>query len=822
MNAEYIQTKFDERLRLLSGGRRREIQHAVSTLSTEAAELTRWLYVNSPLSDCENYDAALLCNTARHGAFLRETMPEVRKLPEYLFLNYVLHPRVNEEALCDCRSFFHAQLQKRITGLAPREAALEINYWNAAQVRYRATDFQTRSALQIYRSGYGRCGEESVFAVNVLRALGIPARQVYVPRWSHCDDNHAWVEVWCDGKWNYLGACEPEEVLNRGWFTSAASRAMLVHSRCFGTPEGEEVISEQGAVTYLNQTARYAEAKQFCVQLCDAEGKPAPRAQVEFCVLNAGQWYPVAAVQTDDTGRAELTCGLGSLLICAHYGDFYAEQLVNTVTEDAVTLRLSAPAWTDTWESFFFTAPSETPDRGERPTETQMQRNRARKKTADAAREKRIAAMYDERRAARLEKTYGGAVRPILKASFGNFPVLCAFLEEAETDSERGRRLRLLQTLTEKDRSCVNREVLDDALLLPEGFGPRVGFEPLSCFRAAVQERFEAAQEFRRDPRKLRQWIGENIHAHPALEYEKLLTLPASALACGCASAASQDLLFAAVCRALGIDARLHPIDRRPEFLSNGTYFPADPAEQAVLILERTPGEEWTPETDFGLAQFSDGAWKILDLSETKWQDDRVTLPLYAGVYRILTSVRLPNGNQHGCSLVLTLPAGEARTVRLRRESVNFAELSVDFSVPDFAFSDACGARKQLSELTKGPALLVWPEPGGEPTEHLFNELLAQKAQAARMSVHFLVRSWAEAENEKFRAVLAALPGASVLLDRDGEAAQLLARKTYVDPDALPLLLVTDRSLHVVSAATGYRVGSVDLALRIYKNAILC
>ena len=37
-----------------------------------------------------------------------------------------------------------------------------------------------------------------------------------------------------------------------------------------------------------------------------------------------------------------------------------------------------------------------------------------------------------------------------------------------------------------------------------------------------------------------------------------------------------------------------------------------------------------------------------------------------------------------------------------------------------------------------------------------------------------------------------------------------------------PVLLVTDRHLHVVSAAAGYRVGSVDLALRIYKSVSLC
>ena len=54
MNSESVQIEFEERLRLLSEGRRHEIRRSFSSLSTEAAELTRWLYANSPRSDCEN------------------------------------------------------------------------------------------------------------------------------------------------------------------------------------------------------------------------------------------------------------------------------------------------------------------------------------------------------------------------------------------------------------------------------------------------------------------------------------------------------------------------------------------------------------------------------------------------------------------------------------------------------------------------------------------------------------------------------------------------------------------------------------------------
>ena len=85
----------------------------------------------------------------------------------------------------------------------------------------------------MYQRGFGRCGEESTFLVTALRSVGIAARQVYVPWWSHCDDNHAWVEAFDGASWRYLGACEPEPILDRGWFTYAAARAVMVHTRAF-------------------------------------------------------------------------------------------------------------------------------------------------------------------------------------------------------------------------------------------------------------------------------------------------------------------------------------------------------------------------------------------------------------------------------------------------------------------------------------------------------------------------------------------------------------------------------------------------------------
>ena len=105
----------------------------------------------------------------------------------------VLFHRVNEEEIAQCRTYFRAEIGSRIQGMNFREAALEVNYWCAEEATYHCTDDRTLSAISVYRRGNGRCGEESVFTVNALRSVGVPARQVYAPKWSHCDDNHAWV-----------------------------------------------------------------------------------------------------------------------------------------------------------------------------------------------------------------------------------------------------------------------------------------------------------------------------------------------------------------------------------------------------------------------------------------------------------------------------------------------------------------------------------------------------------------------------------------------------------------------------------------------------
>lgn len=234
---------------------------------------------------------------------------------------YVLENRVNDEPQVDYRPVFSRKLAPRIRGLSPIEAALEVNLWCAEHVTYRFNDSPTADPLTVYYRGHGRCGEESVFTVAALRSAGIPARQVYVPRWSHCDDNHAWVEVFVDGDWHYLGACEPEPVLDRGWFTSPAARAMLVRSR-----------KRDGS--YENQTARYAPTQTWHFHT------GCPGAFITLWLLNDGAFHPIWSMQADSQGNASEELGIGDLLVTVHAPGVWGELLCKGKQTSAFTIPL--------------------------------------------------------------------------------------------------------------------------------------------------------------------------------------------------------------------------------------------------------------------------------------------------------------------------------------------------------------------------------------------------------------------------------------------------------------------------------------------------
>ena len=120
------------------------------------------------------------------------------------------------------------------------------------------------------------------------------------------------VEAWVDGKWYFFGACEPEPVLNLGWFNAPASRGMLMHTKVFGRYTGqEEIMYETPNYTEINVIDNYAPTAKGSVFVTDAEGQPVADATVEFKVYNYAEFYTVATKHTDQERACIIDCRQG-------------------------------------------------------------------------------------------------------------------------------------------------------------------------------------------------------------------------------------------------------------------------------------------------------------------------------------------------------------------------------------------------------------------------------------------------------------------------------------------------------------------------------
>ena len=311
-----VETDFRHKRELLSRGDLFRVFDGAMT--PQERDAMTFLYAYMPVGDITDYPGDFYLENVRCALSVRQEMSWGRSVSDELFRHFVLPVRVNNECLDDSRRVFHDELKPRVEGLSMYDAVLEVNHWCHEKANYQPSDARTSSPLATVRTAYGRCGEESTLLVAALRSVGIPARQVYTPRWAHTDDNHAWVEAWADGRWHFLGACEPEPVLDLGWFNAPASRGMLMHTKVFGYYDGpEEVMKTTANYTEINVISNYAACAPLTVTVTDTAGSPVEGATVEFKLYNYAEFYTVSRKTSDVRGRASLSAGLGDMLVTA-------------------------------------------------------------------------------------------------------------------------------------------------------------------------------------------------------------------------------------------------------------------------------------------------------------------------------------------------------------------------------------------------------------------------------------------------------------------------------------------------------------------------
>ena len=818
--------------------------------SRDMAQYLTFLYAYMPQSDLADYDFDFFDQQVKIACEARETFSWGKTIPDDIFRHFVVVYRVNNENLDTARSYIFHQLKNRIKNMSMYDAALEVNHWCHEHVDYQPADVRTSAPLATLRTSHGRCGEESTLTVTALRAVGIPARQCYTPRWAHCDDNHAWVEVWVDGKWYFLGACEPAPALNMGWFANVSTRTMMVHTNVFGRYDGpEEVNKRTPYYSCINLLSNYADTVTAHVTVYDKQHLPAKNATVCFKLYNYAEYYTLAEVKTDENGHAQLNTGLGDLLVWAKQGNDYAYAKLDLRKQDHLVLILSDKG-PNPWMSagnlvqqFSMVPPVGKP------------LNNTVNATAQLACDKRMA--KEDKMRETYRKTFPTKAQTdkyrneyftseefydVIHRSEGNHAEIIKFLQN-HSKKEEGLYLKeFVNALADKDLRDTKAATLESHLsryrsasytaeVFIKGVLPaRISNELIRDWRHDLREALvnTLPGEFIPSVGQLTDWTKRFITIDPLCNYYNCPISPMGVFKTRRADVHSRDIFFVAACRSLLIPCYL-------DNASNKIYVWQKGGWQEVTFEEETvvPNEElatltlhnpkaYTYYVHYTLQRFENGEYVSYDFEGDPRVEVRdIVLNLPPGKYCLSTGNRYSDGEVlselHFFTLnkkdeyIIKIPELVPRNNTYGRLDMNINKLN----------------SKSLSEILqesgKEKMILCLVAPGTEPTNHLAKELAAKKAdyEAWGGKMVFLANNanWKKEKNQP-----ANLEVVSAKVNELSERV-LAALKNAVHDGALanttgerPVCLVLDKDGNILFVSEGYHIGLGELMLEKIKN----
>ena len=813
-------------------------------LTADEQEALKFLYAYMPLADVTDYPTSFYADNVRLSFKARNEMSWGKNVPELLFRHFVLPIRVNNEPLDASRAYFYKELKERIKNLSMHDAILEINHWCHEKVTYQPADARTSSPLQTLRTATGRCGEQSTFAVAALRAMGIPARQVYTPRWAHTDDNHAWVEAWADGKWYFLGACEPEPVLNLGWFNAPASRAMLMHTRAFGNYNGpEEVLQRTNNFTEINLTSNYAPTAEVKFVVKDTDGKPVNGAKVEFKIYNYAEFYTAVTKQTDAQGRTSLSAGMGDLLIWASKDGKYGYSKASFGKDNTVTITLNHNVLSDKSkasfeeETFNIVPPAENAKTPYVSDEMRKENNR-RFAYEDSIRKAYTATFLTKEQA---EKINPRAAEYLVK-SRGNKKTIIDFL--ARHKDNEARALGILATLSDKDLRDIPTEILEDNFTAKTNqLSPRVEDEMITIpFKNYIEKAFagKTTDMFRKDPTALVTWINKNIRIAPEYNALQIAQTPIGVMESKTTDERSRDIFFVDVARSLGIEARKDAVTGKVQYMKDGKWMDVkfDSKEQATaptgkLVLTYEPSaflDDPKYYNHFTISRIVNGSPQLMNFEEgqadmgngTCWSNTfKNGYSFDTGTYMLTTGTRLASGSVLAATRIFNIEKGKTTTLPLDiRQDANDVSVIGQFNSESIISKDGKDV-SILSQTGRGYYILAVLGVGQEPTNHALHDIEKERAAFESWGRPVVLLFESEADAKKFQKdEFGSLPSTvQYAIDKNGAIREQIAREMKLQSKTqMPMFIIADTFNRVVFSSQGYTIGLGEQMKNVFKK----
>lgn len=824
-------------------------------MTPEEREALTFMYAYMPIGDITDYSGDFYLKNIRSSFQARNEMPWGDSIPEDIFRHFVLPVRINNENLDESRMVFFDELKDRVKGLSLYDAVLEVNHWCHEKVIYTPSDGRTSSPLASVKTAYGRCGEESTFTVAALRSVGIPARQVYTPRWAHTDDNHAWVEAWVNGKWYFLGACEPEPVLNLGWFNGPAYRGMLMHTKVFGKYNGpEDVMERTDGYTEINVIDNYAPSAKAVITVTDANGKPVKDALVEFKIYNYAEFNSVARKKTDADGKCSLSAGKGDMLVWASKDGKFGYSKVSFGKDGEVTIALNKkPGDVETIALDII-----PPVDGSIPAEVtpeQKEANAKRLLEEDAIRNKYVATFYTEEKAEALAKELG--IDPMKTEDFmigsrGNWMEIEKFLRETPAE-KRAQAMALLDVVSAKDLRDTPASVFADHLnntpaVQSEWFNeyimnPRVANEFLTPYKSFFAANIEPslAKQAVENPQALVDWVKNNVSINDALNAQRIPIMSMGVWKSRIADKGSRNIFFVAVARSLGIPARIEPVARKIQYFKDNAWVDVDfeaavqtTAKQGKVIASYQPIKalqdpkyyshftiaKVLPNGTLQTLNFERGGNVDMGLGDTWSGLLKKPLSMDEGNYMLVTGTRMANGSVLAEIEFFNVEADKTTPIQLEmRESKDEIQVIGNFNSENkFKRADNGEETSLLATTGRGYYIVALLGSRQEPTNHAMRDIAAVKKELEDWGRGIVLLFPDEKGYKNFDPKeFGDLPGTITYgLDIDGAIQKEMATAMKLqNANTLPIFLIADTFNRVVFVSQGYTIGLGEQLMKV-------
>jgi hypothetical protein len=361
---------------------------------------------------------------------------------------------------------------------------------------------------------------------------------------------------------------------------------------------------------------------------------------------------------------------------------------------------------------------------------------------------------------------------------------------------------------------------------------PHIAYEKITAWRGFLKcnipKKWQEIYEKQGAAGLYRELSGEIQTVEERL-FTKLYWPPEIAFARRQCDKRSKSVLLVALLRTLGTPARLNPADGMPETWNGRDFTPVMPREAGTVHFRVSASNPFVYGQNWSLSKYTennatltsvncDVGWLPMNTPSANGNtplDNILSAELPAGLYRLITSTRLPNGNQFATRSIFRLQPSEHLELDLSLRKYDIADMLFSRRLPIIS-TDVESNNLVIDRCS----LLLWLEDGAEPTEHLLNEMLeiGDDLWALPIEVYFFLKSREALEHPALKMLLSKHRNMHVQTEDWAENLESLARFTFCDPDTPPLMIACDREGNAVYATSGYNVGAVPLLARIIER----